>query len=128
MVGNSIGQPPACQTPRLTASASSRKWMWQWLTSLQVWAMPTIGLARSMSSNPEALLQARMVIPQPRASSAPRVLREKESLMKGYDTDAAKRHRGGAGKSVGGGGRTGPSTFFEGGGAAGLLASSNFSR
>src|SRR5262245_54774547 len=55
--------------------------MWQWFSSLQVWAMPMIGLARSMSSKPEALLQARMVSPQLRASRRPRVLREKESAM-----------------------------------------------
>ena len=81
MVGNSSGQPPACQTPRLTASASSRKWMWQWFSSLQVWAMPMTGLARSMSSKPDALNQARRVRPQSRASSAPRVLRANESVI-----------------------------------------------
>jgi hypothetical protein len=28
MVGNSSGRPPACHTPRLTASATSRRWRW----------------------------------------------------------------------------------------------------
>src|SRR6185312_8887320 len=55
--------------------------MWQWFSSLQVWAMPMTGLVRSTSSKPDALNQARRVRPQLRASTAPRVLRAKESLM-----------------------------------------------
>src|SRR5437773_525230 len=43
--------------------------------------MPITGLVRSMSSNPDALNQARRVRPQSRASRTPRVLRAKESVM-----------------------------------------------
>ena len=56
MVGNSSGRPPVCQTPRLTASAISLRWRWQGLSSLQVWAMPTMGFSRSsfVRPNPRA--------------------------------------------------------------------------
>src|SRR5262245_30460949 len=47
--------------------------------------MPMTGLARSISSKPDALNQARRVNPQLRASRAPRVLRAKESVMIGLD-------------------------------------------
>ena len=49
IVGNSIGSPPPCHTPRFTASASSLNPRWQELNSLQVFAIPTTGLARSSS-------------------------------------------------------------------------------
>ena len=63
MVGNSRGSPPSCQTPRLTASATCRKWALQLLNSLQVWAIPITGRARSPSVKPMALVKARAVKP-----------------------------------------------------------------
>ena len=44
MVGNSRGTPPACQTPRFTASATVRRFMLQWLSSLHELQMPMTGL------------------------------------------------------------------------------------
>ena len=44
IAGISTGKPPACQTPRLTSSARSRKWLWQGLMSLQVLMMAMTGL------------------------------------------------------------------------------------
>ena len=43
MTGNSSGKPPASYTPRLTNSASSRKWPLQGVNSLQVLQMPMTG-------------------------------------------------------------------------------------
>jgi len=44
IAGISTGKPPACQTPRLTSSARSRRWLWQEFMSLQVLMMPITGL------------------------------------------------------------------------------------
>ena len=44
MTGNSIGTPPASRMPRLTFSASSRRWPLQGVSSLQVLQMPMTGL------------------------------------------------------------------------------------
>ena len=44
MTGNSIGKPPACHTPRFTASASWRRCALQCVNSLQVLQMPMMGL------------------------------------------------------------------------------------
>ncbi len=43
MAGNSTGKPPASSTPRLTASARSRKWPLQGVSSDQVLQMPITG-------------------------------------------------------------------------------------
>ena len=43
IAGSSTGNPPACQTPRLTSSARSRKCVWQGLSSLQVFRMAITG-------------------------------------------------------------------------------------
>ncbi len=43
IAGISTGNPPACQTPRLTSSALSLKWAWQGFMSLQVLMIPTTG-------------------------------------------------------------------------------------
>ena len=43
MVGNSSGKPPACHTPRLTASATRCKWALHGASSDQVEAMPITG-------------------------------------------------------------------------------------
>ena len=43
MVGNSRGRPPAAITPRLTASATWRRWALQLLSSLQELQMPMNG-------------------------------------------------------------------------------------
>ena len=43
MVGNSSGRPPAARTPRLTASATSRRFMLQLFNSLHEFAMPITG-------------------------------------------------------------------------------------
>jgi hypothetical protein len=44
IVGNSTGKPPALQTPRLTASATCRRWALQLVSSDQEFAMPPTGL------------------------------------------------------------------------------------
>jgi hypothetical protein len=49
---NSIGVPPAARTPSLTFSATARRWKLQGIASIQVLAMPIVGLERSSSSNP----------------------------------------------------------------------------
>ena len=43
MVGNSSGNPPDCQTPRLTASATARRCALQGVSSDQLLAMPMTG-------------------------------------------------------------------------------------
>jgi hypothetical protein len=43
IAGISIGNPPACHTPRLTSSARVRKCAWQGLMSLQVLMMAITG-------------------------------------------------------------------------------------
>ena len=57
--GISTGNPPACQTPRLTASARSRRWAWQGLISLQVLMMAITGLPVKSSLPVAELLHAR---------------------------------------------------------------------
>ena len=52
MVLNSIGVPPAARMPSLTASATSRRWKLQGPISVQVLAMPMIGLCRSSLEKP----------------------------------------------------------------------------
>lgn len=47
--GNSSGNPPACQTPRFTACARSRRWEWQGLMSDQVLRTAMTGLPRCSS-------------------------------------------------------------------------------
>ena len=49
---NSIGVPPAARTPSLTCSASPRRWKLQGIASIQVLAIPTVGLERSSSPKP----------------------------------------------------------------------------
>ncbi len=46
ITGTSAGNPPACQMPRFTSSARSRRCEWQVLRSLQVLRMPMTGLPR----------------------------------------------------------------------------------
>ena len=53
IVGNSSGNPPSSSTPRLTASANSRRFALQLLRSLQLFAMPITGLpAKSSGFSP----------------------------------------------------------------------------
>ncbi len=52
MVLNSMGVPPASRTPCLTASATLRRWKLQGPTSVQVFAMPMMGLCRSSLLKP----------------------------------------------------------------------------
>ncbi len=47
---NSIGVAPAARTPSFTRSASRRRWKLQGIVSVQVFAMPTIGLLSASSS------------------------------------------------------------------------------
>ena len=56
---NSIGVPPAARTPSLTFADSRRRWKLHGITSIQVLATPTSGLARSASVRPMALNMAR---------------------------------------------------------------------
>ena len=52
MVLNSMGVPPASRTPCLTASATWRRWKLQGPISVQVLAMPMMGLCRSSLLKP----------------------------------------------------------------------------
>src|SRR5207249_10498468 len=64
MVGNSTGKPPPLQTPRLTASATCRRWALQFVSSDQELAMPTTGRPSNTASlNPSALSHERWTSP-----------------------------------------------------------------
>src|SRR5258705_13829288 len=64
MVGNSSGKPPAESTPRLTASATERRWALQLVSSDQELAMPITGRPSNISSlKPSALIHERWVKP-----------------------------------------------------------------
>ena len=56
---NSMGVPPAARTPSFTRAASSRRLKLQGMVSIQVLAMPMMGLRRSSSVKPIALSMAR---------------------------------------------------------------------
>src|SRR5713101_3104440 len=55
MLLNSMGVPPAARIPSLTFSASARWFALQGVISIQQWATPTSGRARSASLKPTAL-------------------------------------------------------------------------
>ena len=59
IVPNSIGNPPASRTPRLTCSASVRSVMLHGVISFHELAMPICGLAQSSSVIPTARSIAR---------------------------------------------------------------------
>ena len=62
--GNSTGKPPASRMPRLTCSASLRKWALQGVSSLQVLQMPMMGLPwNSWSGMPWFFIQERYMKP-----------------------------------------------------------------
>ncbi len=64
MAGNSIGRPPASQTPRFTCSARSRRWYWQVTSSDQVLQMPITGRpSKTWSGRPVPLIQLRWMNP-----------------------------------------------------------------
>src|SRR5256886_12408632 len=64
MVGNSRGKPPALQTPRLTASATCRRWALQWVSSDQELAIPITGRpSKARSLKPSARRYARCISP-----------------------------------------------------------------
>ena len=67
--GISIGNPPACHTPRFTSSARCRKWVWHGFASLQVLRMAMTGLPYSSALNPACLARERW--PNERRSSLP---------------------------------------------------------
>ena len=56
---NSIGVPPAARMPSFTDTASSRRWKLHGPISIQVFATPTTGPARSFREKPEANSIAR---------------------------------------------------------------------
>src|SRR6266516_4767216 len=61
MVGNSSGSPPASQTPRLTASATSRRCALQLVSSLHELQMPITGRSPNTSlEKPCAPVQERL--------------------------------------------------------------------
>src|SRR4029079_5787810 len=83
IAGNSTGKPPACNTPRLTSSARSRRCVWQKLISLQVLMMAIPGLSRkSAASKPPCRNRARC--PNARRSLTPsqRWLRSSSGLLR----------------------------------------------
>jgi hypothetical protein len=51
MAGSSMGNPPACSTPRLTFSARERRCAWHALISLHVLMMPITGLPDQSSAS-----------------------------------------------------------------------------
>src|SRR3989338_1084422 len=60
IVGNSSGKPPALQTPRLTASATWRRWALQLLSSDHEFAIPTTGRpSKTRSLKLSALIHER---------------------------------------------------------------------
>ena len=60
ITGNSSGNPPARQTPRLTCSATVRRCALQFVASLQEFAIPITGRPwKASSETPSALIQAR---------------------------------------------------------------------
>src|SRR5439155_25922756 len=62
--GDSTGKPPASRMPRLTCSASLRKWALQGVSSDQVLQMPMIGLPwNSWSGMPWFFIQLRYMKP-----------------------------------------------------------------
>src|SRR3989338_4883321 len=64
IVGNSSGKPPALQTPRLTASATWRRWALQVLSSDHEFAIPTTGRpSKTRSLKPSARRYARFMSP-----------------------------------------------------------------
>src|SRR5581483_5596799 len=68
--GNSTGKPPACQTPRFTCSASSRKWALHGVSSDHVLQMPITGRPSNTSpGNPWLRIQLRC--PNPSLSILP---------------------------------------------------------
>src|SRR3990170_5512958 len=74
ITGNSRGKPPALQTPRLTASASWRRWALQLLSSDQELAMPTTGRpSNTRSLKPSVLSHERWA--KPSRSRRPNQLR-----------------------------------------------------
>src|SRR3989304_2638767 len=74
ITGNSSGNPPALQTPRLTASATWRRWALQLLSSDQEFAMPTTGRpSKTRSLKPSVLSHERWA--KPSRSRRPNQLR-----------------------------------------------------
>jgi hypothetical protein len=62
--GSSRGSPPPWSTPRLTDSASARRFMLQPTSSLHVLTMPTTGRpANASSEKPTGFIQARWLKP-----------------------------------------------------------------
>ena len=60
ITGNSSGNPPARQTPRLTCSATVRRCALQFVASLQEFAMPITGRPwKASSEKPSAFIHAR---------------------------------------------------------------------
>ena len=60
---NSIGVPPACQTPAFTASATALRWKWPGQTSLGVLTTAMRGFFMSLSVYPIPLYAARLCVP-----------------------------------------------------------------
>src|ERR1700761_9173042 len=64
IAGNSSGKPPACQTPRLTDSATRCRWTLHGASSDQVVAIPITGRPSNTSDvNPWLRIQDRWFIP-----------------------------------------------------------------
>src|SRR5947209_20076051 len=70
VTGNSTGKPPACQTPRFTCSASSRKCALQGVSSDQVLQMPITGRP-SKTSPGSPWLRIQLRCPKPSLSILP---------------------------------------------------------
>src|SRR6266542_4481233 len=76
IVGNSSGRPPASNTPRLTDSASARKWRLQLTSSDHELQMPITGRPTSaLREMPSAWIDARWMKPARSAPPNQRALR-----------------------------------------------------
>src|SRR5262245_12942724 len=74
IVGNSSGKPPALHTPRLTASATWRRWALQLVSSDQEFAIPITGRpSKTTSLNPSVFSHERCT--KPSRSRRPNQLR-----------------------------------------------------
>jgi len=78
MTGNSMGKPPASHTPRLTWSASARKWALHGASSENVLQMPMTGRpSKASSGTPSLRTQLRCRMPSRPGASNQAALRRR---------------------------------------------------
>src|SRR6185295_15097023 len=89
IVLNSIGVPPLARTPSATLWASLRWLELQGVSSIQQWAMPTSGRARSSSVKPTARKYERAAARSGPSSSARLLWRGSNAMILGLQVDRA---------------------------------------